>query len=548
MKRLMQKARAGFFPSADASQPLAQTGGQQLVLKQTEQPAPATTSTVAPPTATDILRYRYHHGTNLGSVFVLERWLSPSMFVDGAAGGSELDAVRASLAKSGLDATRQKWESHWRGAVSDSDWDWLVHSGHCTTIRLPIGYFTLGARFCAGTPFDGQPAQVYANAWSAVRDFVARARAHGIGVLLDFHALPGGANAEDHSGTSSHQAALWGNAGFLALAQNAVVFMAQEARSLDGGVVGLQLCNEAVANAPGMYAWYDAVLNAVAAVDASLPIYLSDGWDLASAVRYSNRHNTVDRRGTNPVVIDTHKYYTFAASDKQQAPAQIIARVASELAELDGHERDVAGHGAAQAFVGEYSCVLDPQTWAKVDASQRSALILQFGQAQSRTWQARAGGSAFWTYKMDWMDGGEWGFVAQTKSGAIVPPPSLTLAAAAIQSRVAAAQQGREASKTAALAAHVAYWTRTAPAPAQPFEHWRYPLGWDVGFSDALAFAAGVGAGAGAGAGPGVHRIGLLDLWVCKRLRESDQRGPFVWEWEQGMRQGVAAAEQALGL
>ena len=46
------------------------------------------------PTADNIFHYRFHHGTNLGTIFVLEKWLSGSMY-DGAAGESELDAVRA---------------------------------------------------------------------------------------------------------------------------------------------------------------------------------------------------------------------------------------------------------------------------------------------------------------------------------------------------------------------------------------------------------------------------------------------------------------------
>jgi lysozyme family protein len=50
---------------------------------------------MANPTAADVFNYRYHHGTNLGSIFVLEKWLSYTMYVDGASGESELDAVRA---------------------------------------------------------------------------------------------------------------------------------------------------------------------------------------------------------------------------------------------------------------------------------------------------------------------------------------------------------------------------------------------------------------------------------------------------------------------
>lgn len=45
------------------------------------------------PTTSDILRFRYQHGVNLGSMFVLEQWLSPGMYDYGVSGASELDAV-----------------------------------------------------------------------------------------------------------------------------------------------------------------------------------------------------------------------------------------------------------------------------------------------------------------------------------------------------------------------------------------------------------------------------------------------------------------------
>lgn len=49
----------------------------------------------AAPTPFEVLRYRSQHGVNLGSIFVLEKWLFPSMFEAGAKGDSELDAVTA---------------------------------------------------------------------------------------------------------------------------------------------------------------------------------------------------------------------------------------------------------------------------------------------------------------------------------------------------------------------------------------------------------------------------------------------------------------------
>ena len=53
--------------------------------------------------------------------------------------------------------------------------------------------------------------------------------------------------------------------------------MAQEARNMD--IIGLQLCNEAISNAPGMYSWYDSTITAISNVDQSIPIYISDGWN-----------------------------------------------------------------------------------------------------------------------------------------------------------------------------------------------------------------------------------------------------------------------------
>jgi aryl-phospho-beta-D-glucosidase BglC (GH1 family) len=86
------------------------------------------------------------------------------MFVGSSKGDSELDAVTAAVNEMGLDGAKAKWEDHWRNALSDGDLQWLVNEARCTSIRLPIGYFTLGPEFCRGTPFEGVGG-VYDGAW-----------------------------------------------------------------------------------------------------------------------------------------------------------------------------------------------------------------------------------------------------------------------------------------------------------------------------------------------------------------------------------------------
>jgi len=113
-------------------------------------------STIQPPSPQDVLRYRYQHGTNLGSVFVLEKWLTGHMYPDDAP-SAELAAVTGNIKQMGLDATRQKFEQHWREYVSDGDLDWLQNEAHC--MRYPsyelYSRLRLTDTFQA-TPFDYQ--------------------------------------------------------------------------------------------------------------------------------------------------------------------------------------------------------------------------------------------------------------------------------------------------------------------------------------------------------------------------------------------------------
>lgn len=234
------------------------------------------------------------------------------------------------------------------------------------------------------------------------------------------------------------------------------------------GVIGLQLCNEATANAPSMYEWYDHTLNAIALIDSKLPIYISDAWDLPTAIHYTQGKNSIPKNGptvpksnTNPVIIDTHYYWAFSDADKAKTPQQIISEVPTKLVEpeLDPSTSvsDSAGstkdHTTVPIIVGEYSCTIASDAWSRAPVADRPQLTVQFGQAQCKRWQQRSMGSYFWTYKMDWMDGGEWGFVAQTNSGAVTAPPNLLLERKDVLSRIAAADRKRDELRKAGLGA-----------------------------------------------------------------------------------------------
>lgn len=494
------------------------------------------------PSLTDVYRYRYHHGTNLGSIFVLEKWLHPSMFPAQATASqtSELEAVKASVATMGANSTRTKWENHWQAALSDADLNWLAETAHCTTIRLPIGYFTLGPHFCNSTPFASY-ATIYVNAWATVKSLVDRCGNHGIGVLIDLHALPGGANNQDHSGTNSGVAELWANKANLDLATKCLTYIAQEVKNNNmANVTGIQLCNEADYNAKGIYEWYDNVLSTISQVDSTMPLYISDAWDFDRTISYVQSKP----RSGNPFIIDTHLYWAFSAGNQNMAPQQIISDVSNMLTELDGKDGNVVDRGAVTVFVGEYSCVMDGQSWSKAPADHdRKKLIQQFGNAQCARYQYRSGGCTFWTSKMDWMPGGEWGFVAMSNdpvssSPAILPPPNLVLDQRTVSNKIAHARAQQDEKRKAAVDAHTDYWK--GAAPGQEMEHWRFEAGWEVGFADAMSFFGSRRKDSG-GAMMGGDKIGCLDAWVRKRIMDSEMVGGLIWEFEAGLRAGIHA-------
>ncbi|KAF2860767.1 glycoside hydrolase family 5 protein [Piedraia hortae CBS 480.64] len=495
-------------------------------------------ASIQPATIAEVVRFRYHHGANLGSVFILEKWLTGCMFEKDCKGSSEHAAAEYMVEKYGMEHARNRFEKHWREYVSDADLDWLRDVARCTTVRLPIGYFTLGSHVCQGTQFN-KVGGVYDNAWSFVKELVQRCNQRGIGVLIDLHGLPGGANCQEHSGTNSGKAEFWHDPGCRDKATKCLVFIAQEVKNMEG-VAGVQIINEADWNAHGMYEWYDSAIDELANVDPTIPIYVSDAWNLKHAISWVQAKN---RAGVhwNPIVIDTHLYWCFGDENKKKSPQQISKEPWDKLGPLRGKHDSVVEKGAASAVVGEYSCVLGEETWANSGGAPKEQMVREFGNAQSRAYQAHSAGCFFWTYRMDWMPGGEWGFKQMTEQQAIVPPPWLTISPQEVQQLIAKAQGEQGQRKEACVNGHIHWWDTNHPGQ---YEHWRYEQGWDVGYADAMAFFS-LRSNMGLQGG---DKIGMFDLWVLKRLRDSGQGGKFVWEFETGLRQGVAAFYDSIGM
>lgn len=165
--------------------------------------------------------------------------MTPSLFL-GAAGNqaSELDVA------SGWGSTtkaRAILEEHWETFIIQDDFDFLATIG-INTVRLPIGYWNLGAAFCQDTPFAGVT-DVYENSWASIMHAVNMAAHSGIGVLIDLHGAVGSQNGQTHSGISDGVIGLFDNEENIKKTIAILKFLIQEFWNVTN-VVGIQILNE----------------------------------------------------------------------------------------------------------------------------------------------------------------------------------------------------------------------------------------------------------------------------------------------------------------
>ncbi|KAL9125638.1 MAG: hypothetical protein Q9217_005191 [Psora testacea] len=328
------------------------------------------------------------------------------------------------------------------------------------------------------------------------------------------------------------------------LAKRCILFVTEEvAKRNVEACVGIQLVNEASWGAwdEGMGSWYEHVITAVGQVDRSVPLYISDAWDLSRAMQWAAHMNRPER-SANPIIVAVPRYYCFTHEDKSQSPVDIVRRVKHEMEDVTAASGSVVDKGAVQVMVVEWSCALDSASWVRYRGHIRDDLLRRFGQIQAEKWREKAGGSYFWTAKAQYILE-DWDFPTIVRRGAITTPKNFALRYDEIGFRCGKAVAHKEKEKLGAVDAHIKYWDSTAPDTH--FEHWRFDHGWDQGFTDAMDFFQ-LRAVANKKGECGGDRIGMLELWILKRMREAGQKGPFTWEWEHGFRQGVKCCEALL--
>lgn len=481
-------------------------------------PAKPAVSPGEAPTKKQIYQSRQNFGVNLGACFVMEKWIYHGLFVDDS--DCELEAVKRAVKKFGNDEAREKFEDHWNGFMSDNDWKWL-QDHNVTSVRVPLGYWEVGGgKYADDTQFKKYAGKVYKNAWDIFKTkFVEAAGAHDIGVVVDIHGLPGGANGDAHSGEKSGGSAeFWGDYSMQLQMCDMLQFMAKDLKQYDN-ITGIQIVNESEFSndAKSQNYYYSAAINLIREVDQEVPIIISDGWWPDQWVKWVQSKQGNDKN--LGVVVDHHCYRCAAQHDKDKAPPQIIGDLYNDLL------TNLTDNGLGVDFmVGEYSCVMDGQSWDKGNSnSNRDQLVIDFGNNQLRLFNERAKfGSFFWTFKFQAGNGGEWDFKTMTDKGSL--NNNLLLKGKKLPD-----DNKFEEKLNHEFNCHCDYWDNANKK--EKYDHDRFKDGFQDGWKDALEFAKFNGS-----------VLGRKEAWKFARRSENiDKKGNLkhIWEYGHGFDTGL---------
>ena len=323
-------------------------------------------------------------GVNLGGWFVLEKWMTPSLFE----GTNARNEFELSKTKQG----RERVKAHHKSFITESDLKWLKHNG-VEILRVPVGHWTIGG--------DDR----YVEAVDRLDWLMDTSLSLGLQVLLDLHAAPGAQNRAEHSGSgntmSDKHSTKWFND---TTAQNSTIeaLCNLAERYYDyPNLWGIELLNEPSVDFLGLKLarfYRKAYLNVIKVARPGTRIVFSDGY---APLRLTNCFWLM-ARSEFPVVLDCHIYQVFGKQNKSR--------------KFEGHLRRLRFTKLFLKFlslqqpiiVGEWSAMLPIAADESMTKAYVSSQLNAFSGAHAHM---------YWNYKTE--QDGRWNYRDQASKGLI---------------------------------------------------------------------------------------------------------------------------------
>jgi len=254
-------------------------------------------------------------GVNTGGWFVLEPWITPSVFE----GNDAVDEYTLTQ-QLGRDAAQSRLQRHWDSWFTESDFQQMAGAG-LNHVRIPIGYWSV-------LPRDGDP--YVQGAYERLGRALDWAQGAGLKVMIDLHGAPESQNGFDNSGKYGNPS--WGQGDSVEYTLK-VLDKIRDDHAAHPAVSSIQLLNEP--------------LGGKVNVDTIKQFYY-DGWgnlkDSNVAIAFHDAFQGVTGwndfgAGMNNLLLDTHHYQIFVNDQVSQ--------------DLNSHIRTVCDFGNQMASTGK---------------------------------------------------------------------------------------------------------------------------------------------------------------------------------------------------
>jgi glucan 1,3-beta-glucosidase len=310
---------------------------------------------------------------NLGGWLVLEKWITPTLYA-GVQAEDEYTLCQQ-LGKAKASARLAKHRETW---ITSDDFKWIAARG-LNSVRIPVGY---------GVAEENPP---FVSGMETLDWAIRTAKAHGIGVLLDLHGVPGSQNGWDHSGRQGQL--LWHTSKEnIDHSLRIIGDLAERCKAYEN-LLGFELVNEPRWDVPlelikTFYRdGYQRVRQHISAEQSAVVIH-----DAFRPLQWAGFMQQPDYAS---VILDTHPYQCFTDEDqKRDLHAQIEFALGARRKLLDDMKRQLP------CLVGEWSAALPPQSLAGRKGFALDVAMRAYGAAQLLNYDTTRGWF-FWTYKTE---------------------------------------------------------------------------------------------------------------------------------------------------
>ncbi|KZV62907.1 glycoside hydrolase family 5 protein [Peniophora sp. CONT] len=314
----------------------------------------ASASSSAPSaSATPFTAFNYGHtpirGVNLGGWFVLEPWITPSIFIwtNNSAVVDEYTLGKLVDNDVALDMLKQHWET-W---ITEVDFKAIAAAG-LTHVRIPLGYWSI--------PTNNSASPYIPGAWPYFLQALTWARAHNVHAIVDLHGAPGSQNGYDNSGQRTGSPQWATSQANVDGALDAIKVLASEAGSM---LDGIELLNEAAGFTggvwPGVIRQYflDGYTTVREAAGDDVQVVIGDAFE-----GVDNWENFLNGDNATNVLMDFHEYQIFSDAELSRSEDEHIQYACNTiLPNLDGYAN---GGDGLRTVSGEWStAVTDCAKW-----------------------------------------------------------------------------------------------------------------------------------------------------------------------------------------